>query len=189
MFARAGIIGIAGLLILLIGFQFYPHTPQKLFLKSNVKFVVADGAERLRPGDVVLCTHPEQIPLIYHYMNEYGQHHLRYATQLGWVPDPQVMDWRDSTSRLKKTTVSDQLMPILDHMKVGQKLYLIRPITSRPAEWKAPWTSLVKQRSLRWIHAVERDPQFKRLKISNNFLEVGHRNGAVQGRLYVKTSS
>jgi hypothetical protein len=187
-FARAGIVGIAGLLILGIGFQLYPHAPEKLFLKSNVKFVAADGAEKLHNGDVVLSTHPEQIPLIFHYMNEDGQHDLRYATQLGWVPDAQVMDWRDATARLKKTRASRNLTPILDHMRVGQQLYLIRPITSRPAEWRAPWTSLVKRRSLQWIHAVDRDERFKLEKISNNFLQVGHRNGAIQGRLYVKTS-
>lgn len=187
-FSRAGIIGIAGILILGIGFQFYPHTPEKLFLKSNVKFVAADGAEKLHAGDIVLSTHPEQIPLIYHYMNEDGQHRLRYATQLGWFPDPQVMDWRDVTARLKKTRASRTLTPILDGMRRGQQLYLIRPITSRKNEWTAPWTSLVKRRSLQWIHAVERDKRFKLEKISNNFLQVGHRNGAVQGRLYVKTS-
>ena len=188
-FARAGVIGLAGLLILGIGFQFYPHTPDRLFLKSNVKFVAADGAARLKSGDVVLSTHPEQIPLIYHYMNEDGEHHLRYATELGWFPDPQVMDWRDSTERLRKTRATHNLLPILDGMRVGQQLYLIRPITSRKNEWTAPWTSLVKRRSLQWIHAVQRDKRFKLEKISNNFLQVGHRNGAVQGRLYVKTGS
>jgi hypothetical protein len=35
---------------------------------------------------------------------------------------------------------------------------------------------------------MDRDKRFKLEKISNNFLQVGHRNGAVQGRLYVKTS-
>jgi hypothetical protein len=186
-FARAGVIGLAGLLILGAGFQFYPHTPEKLFLKSNVKFVAADGAERMKAGDVVLSTHPEQIPLIYHYMNEYGQHRLRYATELGWFPDPQVMDWRDVTERLRKTRAKYNLVPILDGMRVGQQLYLIRPITSRKQEWTAPWTSLVKRRSVQWIHVVDRDKRFKLEKISNNFLQVGHRNGAVQGRLYVKT--
>src|SRR4051812_5915093 len=117
-FARAGVIGIAGLVILAVGFQFYPHTPEKLFLKSNVKFVAADGAARLHRGDIVLSTHPEQIPLIYHYMNEDGQHDLRYATQMGWVPDPQVMDWRDATARLRKTRARRNLKPILDHMRV-----------------------------------------------------------------------
>jgi mannosyltransferase len=186
-FARAGVIGIAALLILGAGFQFYPHAPEKLFLKSNVRFVAADGAERMKPGDIVLSTHPEQIPVIYHYMNEDGAHRLRYATELGWFPDPQVMDWRDVTSRLRKTRASRNLVPILDGMRVGQQLYLIRPITSRKNEWTAPWTSLVKRRSLQWIHVIQRDKSFKLEKISNNFLQVGHRNGAVQGRLYVKT--
>jgi mannosyltransferase len=187
LFARAGVIGLAGLAILGAGFQFYPHTPEKLFLKSNVKFVVADGAERLKRGDVVMSTHPEQIPLIYHYMNEDGAHGMRYATQLGWFPDPQVMDWRDVTDKLRKTRAKYDLVPILDGMPVGRQLYLIRPITSREAEWQAPWTSLVKRRSAQWIHVLDRDKRFKLEKISNNFLQVGHRNGAVQGRLYVKT--
>jgi mannosyltransferase len=186
-FARAGVIGLAGLVILGAGFQFYPHTPEKLFLKSNVKFVVADGADRLKRGDIVLSTHPEQIPLVYHYMNQDGAHGMRYATELGWFPDPQVMDWRDVTDRLRKTRAKYNLVPILDDMRVGQQLYLIRPITSRESEWTAPWTSLVKRRSLQWIHVMDRDERFKLEKISNNFLQVGHRNGAVQGRLYVKT--
>jgi hypothetical protein len=188
-FARAGVIGVAALIILGAGFQFYPHTPEKLFLKSNVKFVVDDGASRMKRDDIVLSTHPEQIPLIYHYMNEDGAHGMRYATELGWFPDPQVMDWRDVTARLRKTRAKYNLRPILDQMRVGQQLYLIRPITSRPQEWTAPWTSLVKRRSAQWIHVMDRDKRFKLEKISNNFLQVGHRNGAVQGRLYVKTRS
>ena len=188
-FARAGIVGLAALVILGAGFQFYPHTPDRLFVKSNVKGVVADGAPRLHRGDIVLSTHPEQIPLIYHYMNEDGRHDVAYYTELGRFPDPQVMDWIDVTTRLRHTSVSHSLVPLLDRMRVGQQLYLIRPITSRHNEWTAPWTSLVKRRSLQWIHGVQRDKRFKLEKISNNFLQVGHRNGAVQGRLYVKTRS
>src|SRR3954466_14878723 len=188
-FSRAGVIGLAALIILGAGFQFYPHTPEKLFLKSNAKYVVSDGASKLKPGDVVLSTHPEQIPLIYHYMNEDGAHGLHYATELGWFPDPQGMDWRDATKRLKATRASKNLKPIVDSMKVGQHLYLIRPVVSRKSEWTAPWTSLVKRRSAQWIHVMDRDKRFKLELISNNFLQVGHRNGAVQGRLYVKTHS
>src|SRR3954447_9905505 len=187
LFARAGVIGLAALVILGAGFQFYPHAPEKLFLKSNVKFVVADGAPKLKRGDVLLSTHPEQVPLIYHYMNEDGAHGMRYATELGPFPDPQVMDWRDATERLRKTRASRNLVPILDSIKPGRHLYLIRPITTRETEWIAPWTALVKRRSAQWIHVVDRDKRFKLEKISNNFLQVGHRNGAVQGRLYVKT--
>ncbi|MFL5896447.1 MAG: glycosyltransferase family 39 protein, partial [Thermoleophilaceae bacterium] len=108
-FARAGVFGIVGMLILGIGFWFYPHSPERLVLKSNVKLVAADGAARLRPGDLVLSTHPEQIPLIYLYLRDDGVHGVRYATQLGYVPDPQVMDWRDAVPRLERTTVRHNL--------------------------------------------------------------------------------
>jgi mannosyltransferase len=188
-FARAGVIGIAGVLILGIGFWFYPHTPEKVWGKSNVKFVAADGAERMHRGDIVLSTHPEQIPVIYHYMQADGATGMRYATELGWFPDAQVMDWRDCVARLRKTRVKRNLVPILDGMRTGQQVYLIRPIVTRENEWTAPWTSLVKRRSAQWIHAMDRDKRFKLEKVSNNFLQVGHRNGAVQGRLYVKTRS
>lgn len=186
-FARARVIGIAGLVILGAGFWFYPHTPERKIGKSNVILVAADGAGHLHRGDIVLSTHPEQIPLIYLYMHRDGARRLRYATEFGWVPDVQVMDWRDGVKRLRATRVKYDLEPILDRMRVGQQLYLVRPIVTRKIEWTAPWTSLVKRRSAQWIHGVDRDPRFKLTKISNAFLYVGHRNGAVQGRLYVKT--
>ncbi|MFL5893986.1 MAG: hypothetical protein ACJ76Z_02590, partial [Thermoleophilaceae bacterium] len=186
-FARAGVIGIVGMLILGIGFWFYPHSPERLVLKSNVKLVAADGAARLRPGDLVLSTHPEQIPLIYLYLRDDGVRGVRYATQLGYVPDPQVMDWRDAVPRLERTTVRHDLLPLLDALPAGHRLYLIRPIVSRKIEWTAPWTSLVKRRSEQWVHHMNSDQRFKLVRISNAFLQVGHRNGAVQGRLYVKT--
>jgi hypothetical protein len=187
-FARAGVIGIAGLVILGAGFQFYPHTPEKLFLKSNVRVVAEGGAQALRPNDIVLTTHPEQVPLVYYYMNRFGAHRLRYATQLGWFPDPQVMDWRDVTEKLRRTRASHDLKPILDDMRVGQQVFMVRPITTRENEWLAPWTSLVKRRSAQWIHYMDRDRRFHLEEIFNNLLQVGHRNGAVQGRLYVKTA-
>jgi hypothetical protein len=186
-FARAGVIGVAALIILGAGFQFYPHTPTQIYNKSNVRLVAENGAPHLHRGDIVLSTHPEQIPVIFHYMNEFGVHHVRYATELGWVPDAQIMDWRDVTDRLRKTRARYNLDPILDRMRVGQQLYLVRPITTRKIEWRAPWTSLVKKRSRQWIHVVDRDKRFKRELIVNNFQSVGHRGGAMQGRLYVKT--
>jgi hypothetical protein len=187
--SRAGILGIAGL-VALAGFWFYPHKPERLYRKSNVLFVAKDGAQHgLGRGDLILSTHPEQIPVIYHYMQQFRVRGARYATELGYVPDVQVMDWRDCVERLRRTRPSRDLAPMLNALKVGHRLYLIRPIVSREIEWRAPWTSLVKRRSAQWIHAVERDPRMKRVHISNAFLQVGHRNGAVQGRLYVKTRS
>jgi hypothetical protein len=186
-FARAGVIGVAALIILGAGFQFYPHTPQTIYLKSNAKLIAKAGAHHVERGDIVLVTHPEQVPVLYHYMNEYGIHDVRWMTEFGRVPDPEIMDWRDVTAHLRKTRAKYDLVPVLDRMRVGQRLYLVRPITTRENEWRAPWTSLVKRRSAQWVHVVDRDKRFRLERIVNNFLQVGHRNGAMQGRVYVKT--
>jgi mannosyltransferase len=185
-FARAGVVGIVGMLIIGTGFWFYPHSPNTLTVKSNVRLVAENGAHWLDRGDLVLSTHPEQIPLIYYYTSRFGGQGLRYATELGYVPDVQVMDWRDCVRRLRATNTRHNLLPLLDSLRPGQHLYLIRPIVSRKNEWQAPWTSLVKRRTEQWLHHMKVDKRFKLLRVSNAFLHVGHRNGAVQGRLYVR---
>jgi hypothetical protein len=185
-FARARVIGIAGLAFLCAAFWLWPHTPRPTF-KSNASLVAADGAPRLRPGDLVLSTHPEQIPLLYHYLTTDGATRLRYATELGYVPDPQVMDWRDAMTRLRHSHIHNSLLPMLQRMRPGQHLYLVRPILSRKAEWSAPWTQLVKHRTFQWVRHMRRDHRFKLLHVSNAWLQVGQRNGAIRGEMYVKT--
>lgn len=185
-FSRAGVIGLAGL-VLLAGLWLEPHTPRPTF-KSNVSLVAADGAPYMQGhGAIVLSTHPEQIPLIYLYMKANGVHGERYATEMGFVPDPQVMDWRDGLTRLEHTRVSRNLEPMLSGMAPGERLYLIRPVLSRKLEWTAPWTSLVKTRTYEWVRTVHQDPRFKLLHVSNAWLQAGYRNGAVRGEMYVKT--
>lgn len=180
-FSRAGVIGLAGL-VFLGTFWFYPHEPKETY-KSNVKLVVQDASQKMRPGDLVLSTHPEQVPLIWHYMPP----GMRYATELGYVPDPKVMDWRDGLDRLRHTGPRHSLLPILDQVPVGSRMLLIRPLVSRRNEWTAPWTSLVRRRSYAWQRIVSRDHRFKKIRTANDSPVVGHRNGGMIGRLYLKT--
>ena len=51
----------------------------------------------LSPGDVVVSTQPEQIPVLHHYLPP----GLRYATLTGYVKDVGVTDWRDGVERLR----------------------------------------------------------------------------------------
>jgi hypothetical protein len=112
---------------------------------------------------------------------------MRYATELGYVPDPQVMDWRDGLKRLRRTGPRHSLLPILDAVPVGARMLLIRPLVSRRNEWTAPWTSLVRRRSYAWQRVVNRDERFRKIRTANDSPIVGHRNGGMIGRLYLKT--
>ena len=67
--------------------------------KSNVAGISSVAATSLEPGDLVVSTQPEQVPVLVHYLPD----GLRFATPLGPVADPAVMDWRDALSRLRTT--------------------------------------------------------------------------------------
>ena len=51
----------------------------------------------VHPGELVISTHPEQVPVLRYYLGA----GLRWATTLGPVPDSQVFDWRDAVARLR----------------------------------------------------------------------------------------
>src|SRR3954470_22839429 len=66
-------------------------------VKSNVRTVASTVLPELRPGDLVVCTQPEQVPVLARYLPP----GLRYVTPLGAVREPQVIDWRDGLARLR----------------------------------------------------------------------------------------
>ena len=80
---------------------------------------------------------------------------------MGPVKDPLVMDWIDAQDRLEAATPQKNLEPLLRTVKPGQHVLLMRPIVGGTSGWKAPWTSLVRERSADWARALEHDPRFK----------------------------
>jgi hypothetical protein len=127
--------------------------------KSNARKVMRQVDDRLRPGDLVVSTHPEQVPVLRYYLPP----GLRYATTLGPVPDPRVMDWRDALARLELTTPETELDPLLDRLEPGGRVVLVRPLIGEGIEWDAPWTELVRRRSAEWGSALARDRRFERV--------------------------
>src|SRR4029453_7618106 len=65
--------------------------------KSNMRAVAVSAGIGLRPGDLVISTQPEQVPVLERYLPP----GLVYLTPLGTPADPSVMDWRDALPRLK----------------------------------------------------------------------------------------
>ena len=68
--------------------------------KSNVRAIAHTIGPSLAPGDLVISTQPETIPLLHYYLPE----GLRYATLTGEETDFGVWDWRDGVERLEATS-------------------------------------------------------------------------------------
>jgi hypothetical protein len=67
-------------------------------------------------------------------------------------------------------------MKIVPAMKPGQHLVVMMPIL-RPVRWNAPWTKLVKHRSLQWRNALNKDPNFRLVQTVPKFRPRGRPKG------------
>jgi hypothetical protein len=128
---------------------------------GDEKVVSADISAYLQPGDLVILTHPERVPIMRHYLGP----QLRYADLFGPVKDTQVMDWRDALERMKKVRRNTNLEPLLASVPMHRHVALVRPIVDKKSNsWKAPWTHRVAIFSVHWARALNRDRRFRPVK-------------------------
>jgi hypothetical protein len=134
--------------------------PQSVHLTdpSDEKAVAMNVKAWMQPGDLVVVTHPERVPIMRYYLGpEY-----RYADLFGPVADTGVMDWRDALDRVKKVRVGSNLEPMLDRVPLHKRVVLVRPIVDKKSNsWKAPWTKRVALQSRHWAHALNADRRFR----------------------------
>jgi mannosyltransferase len=154
--ARVGPIGIAAAAALCAVWAFGLSPAEK----SNVAGASALVSARLEPGDLVVSTQPEQVPVLAHYLPD----GLRYATPLGPVADPGVMDWRNALPGLERTRPEHALAPLLDSLPAAAQVLLVAPAVEDGGRWQAPWTRLVVLRSEEWEAALDSDLRFRPLE-------------------------
>jgi uncharacterized membrane protein len=177
---RAGGLGLAALLLIFVMWA----TTGAVSSKSNVHYVATTLGADLHRGDVVLSTQPEQTSVLAYYLPKNLD--LSFWTPFGPQKDTGITDWRDGAAHFDRTGVDTQLLPLLDKMKVGQQLLLVKPIISVPARWKAPWTSRVRDRSAEYRGVVIGDPRFElRTIVPTNYGSNAGPN-PVQGYLFKK---
>jgi mannosyltransferase len=112
-------------------------------------------------GDLVLVTHPEQVPVLRYYLGG----GLRWATQLGAVRDPRIMDWRDALARLDASSPRRDLEPLLATVPRGGRLVVVSPVFRDYRAWKSRWTKRVFLTSIRWTAVIDRDRRFRRTHV------------------------
>jgi hypothetical protein len=122
-----------------------------------VRSVAATMQTFVTPGDLVVSTHPEQLPLLAYYLPR-GP---RYANSMGMVQDPSFFNWNDALDRLTAARPAATIDRLIPNLTVGQELVLVQPII-RTMNWDAPWTSLVRRRAAQWERRLDRDPRMRR---------------------------
>ena len=159
--SRAGKLGIA--VVALCAALWLGYNGQSE--KSNVRDVAESVAPSLRPGDLVISTQPEQAPVFNHYLTEQGVTGLRWATVWGPLHDLGVTDWRDGVEHLQAANPRQDLLPLLDEVRPGQRVVLLQPDFSNLSRWRAPWSALVRDRSTTWEETMRSDRRFRVLSI------------------------
>lgn len=149
---RLGLIALV--LVLFVWMGYSAHND-----KENARQIAA--ALTTHPGELLISTHPEQIPVLRYYFGPT----LRYANTFGPVKDPQVFNWADAVSRLRATSPQQTLDKLLATVPKGQDFIVITPVFRDYRAWDAKWTKLVWQTSTVWSSLLQHDSRVH---------EVGH---------------
>ena len=148
---RARRLGIAALVA--VAFVWFGYSSNDN--KENARQVSAALTASVRPGELVISTHPEQVPVLRYYLGP----RPRFATTLGLVADTQVFDWRDAVDRLHTARPRPTLGALLATVPPGGEFVVITPVFRDYRAWRAKWTRLVWQRSLQWTALLQNDPR------------------------------
>ena len=126
--------------------------------KSNARTAAAGVAPAIRPGDLVVSTQPEQVPVLHRYLPR----GVVYVTPIGIVADPRLTDWRNGLARMRDGRAESELLPLLDLMEPGRRVLLVTPVARRSPP-QAPWSRAVRARTREWRAALRADPRLRTL--------------------------
>jgi hypothetical protein len=174
--SRAGRLGMVALALVACWWILDPVASTR-DAKSTVGAVAAQARDHLRSDPLVLSTQPEQVPTLAYYLPAVKQ----FGTPIGRVPDPRVVDWRNALARLRRSSVSTVLMPMVDRLRPGQRLLLVVP-TKLPSS--PVYLELINKDSNSWSSALYRDPALRLLAVYD--ANSGHSGQPVRAALYVK---
>jgi hypothetical protein len=125
-----------------------------MIAKSNARVVAHRVAARLSPGDLVIDALPESVPVVRYYLGP----RFRYASSLGPVPDPQVMDWRDALARLRATRPRS-IAALADRLPPGAHLAFLRPMDHHRST--NAWKETIREHARRLDAMLRRDPHLR----------------------------
>jgi hypothetical protein len=151
--ARARGLGLATLIALVFVYGGYSVKNDK----ENARGITAGTRPYLKTGDLIISTHPEQVPVLRYYLGP----GYRWATTLGRMPDPLIFDWRDAVSRLKAAKEQPTIDELLRTVPRGGTFVVFEPVFRDYRAWRAQWTKLVWRKASDWSWLLEHDPRLQ----------------------------
>jgi mannosyltransferase len=147
---RHGLVALAVILFLWAGFSVRDD-------KENARQVMAGVSGFMHPHELVVSTHPEQVPVLRYYLG--GGY--RWASTMGPVADAQVFDWRNAVNRLRDANTQARVNQTIAAVPPGGEFVVVTPVFRDYHAWSATWTHLVWQQSLAYTSALQRDPRVR----------------------------
>ncbi len=150
---RARRLGLAAIVVILFLWSGY-HLHND---KEDAKQVAAGLTRYLHPGELVVSTHPEQVPVFRYYLGP----GYRFRTTMGPVQDQQIFDWRDAVDRLTASNMKEQVDATVTATPVGGEFVVISPVFRDYRAWDAKWTKLVWRTSTAYTDLLARDQRLR----------------------------
>ena len=149
---RRGLAALAVILFLWAGFSVRDD-------KENARQITAGVSRFMHPGELVVSTHPEQVPVLRYYLGP----GYRFATTMGPVPDPRIFDWRDAVGRLRASNMRARIDQTIAAVRPGAEFVVVSPVFRDYRAWNATWTHLVWEKSTAYTSALQQDPRVRLL--------------------------
>jgi mannosyltransferase len=161
---RVGLVALVALVFLWLGYSVHDD-------KENARQVSARLASSMRHGELVVSTHPEQVPVFRYYLGG----GFRFATTLGPVSDQRIFDWRDAVERLRASSMRARVDETIAAVPPGGEFVVISPVFRDYRAWNATWTRLVWRTSTTYTRLLQRDPRVRLVRhIATNEVAVEH---------------
>ena len=150
--------------------------------KSDAAYLLARLRPLLRPGDLVISTQVTDTPVV---ALDLGKE-FRYATPLGLVAQPLVVDWSDLPTRLQGINAASNLAPLLTALPAGAHVLLINPTSWSRGETPERYAGAVEAEAIAANQVVLEDPALQ-VEKSQDALDYVNPLYPMGATLFVKT--